>query len=42
MRKICVTLNGAEPHIDESARGRDFAMAKLLLLVPHPRLAEQG
>jgi hypothetical protein len=40
MRKICMILNGAEPHGDENASRRDFATAKLLPLVPHPRLAE--
>jgi hypothetical protein len=27
---------------DESARRRNIATAKLLVLVPHPRLAERG
>jgi hypothetical protein len=40
MREICVILSGAELLDDESAMRRNFAIAKLLPIVPHPRLAK--
>jgi hypothetical protein len=40
MRKICITLSGAEQCDDESAKIGNFATAKLLPIVPHPRLAK--
>jgi hypothetical protein len=33
-------LIGAEQHGDERTRGRNFATAEFLPIVPHPRLAE--
>ena len=40
MRKICTILIGAGLRDDEGARRRNFATAKLLPIVPHPRLAK--
>jgi hypothetical protein len=40
IRKNLQYLIGAEQRDDESARSRNFATAKFLLLVPKPSLAE--